>query len=97
GHFGMCQNPKEVYAEIRKWLPTFMETGESVFLQNKDKTIDELTPLISEKLYDRIHSYLSELNIPNNHKVYRILKMDIDICSMGLADYFIRKNKEQKR
>lgn len=95
GHFGMGKNPKQVFAEIRKWLPIFIETGEKIFLENQEKTIDELTPLISEKLFHRIHSYLSTMNIPNNHKVYRILKMDVDICSMGLADYFIRKNKNR--
>lgn len=96
GHFGMYNLPKEVYSSIRKWLPIFVQTGEDIFLANKSKTIEELTPLISEKLFCIIKSYLEEHNILSSHKVFTILKIDIDICSMGLADYFIRKEKKKQ-
>ncbi|HHY73930.1 MAG TPA: MBL fold metallo-hydrolase [Bacillus bacterium] len=95
GHFGMYNNPEHVYAEIRKWLPVYVEAGKAVFTENKSKTIEELTPLISEKLFGQIKAYLDEMNIPNNHNVYTILKIDTDICAMGLADYFIRQEKQK--
>lgn len=95
GHFGKSNNPSLVYSEIKKWLPVFVEIGKEIYLEHKEMTIEELTPLISEKLVGKIKAYLSEKNIPNNHKVYTILKLDIDVCSMGLADYFIRiENKK---
>ena len=91
GHFGKSNNPNLVYTEIKKWLPLFVETGKEIYLENKAMSLEELTPLISENLFGKIKAYLSEKNIPNNHKLYTILKLDIDVCSMGLADYFIRK------
>ncbi|MED4353039.1 MBL fold metallo-hydrolase [Schinkia azotoformans] len=95
GHFGKSNNPSLVYSEIKKWLPVFVETGKEIYLEHKEMTLEELTPLISENLFGKIKAYLSEKNIPNNHKVYTILKLDIDVCSMGLADYFIRiENKK---
>lgn len=90
GHFGISKNPSLVYSEIKKWLPVFVEIGREIYQENKEKSLDELTLLISEKLFGNIKAHLYERNIPNNHNVYTILKIDVEICSMGLADYFIR-------
>lgn len=90
GHFGISNNPSLVYSEIKKWLPVFVEIGREIYQENKEKSLEELTLLISEKLFGNIKAHLYERNIPNNHNVYTILKIDVEICSMGLADYFIR-------
>lgn len=90
GHFGISKNPSLVYSEIKKWLPVFVEIGREIYQENKEKSLEELTLLISEKLFGNIKAHLYERNIPNNHNVYTILKIDVEICSMGLADYFIR-------
>lgn len=94
GHFGKSNNPSLVYAEIKKWLPVFVETGKEIYLENKKSSLEELTALISERLFTKIKTYLTENNIPNTHNVYTILKIDINVCSMGLADYFIRKENK---
>lgn len=95
GHFGKSNNPCLVYSEIKKWLPIFVETAKEIYLDHKEKSIEELRPLISENLFSKIKTYLSAKNIPNNHNVYTILKLDIDVCSMGLADYFIRMENKK--
>ncbi|WP_458414059.1 MBL fold metallo-hydrolase [Schinkia sp. CFF1] len=95
GHYGMYRDPSIVYAEIKKWLPIYVQTSEKIYNENKSKTMEELTPLISEKLFTKVKAHLDEKNIPNNHKVYTILKIDIDICAMGLADYFIRQEHKK--
>jgi len=92
GHFGMGKNPNKVYEEINKWLPIFVVTAEEVYEEHKTKTIEQLTPLISAKLFNKIKLFLNDNKIPSTHKVYAILKIDIDICSMGLADYFLKKS-----
>ncbi|WP_017753544.1 MBL fold metallo-hydrolase [Calidifontibacillus oryziterrae] len=91
GHFGMSNQPTDVYSKVRKWLPIFVDTAEEVYNKYETKDVKQLTNEISEQLFKKIKTYLTENHIPDNHNVYDIIKLDVDICSMGLVDYLIKR------
>ncbi|WP_134701570.1 MBL fold metallo-hydrolase [Ammoniphilus sp. YIM 78166] len=86
GHFGVHQDPSEVYQHIEEWLPVFVEAGRQVVAENKD--VKEL----SSRLYDKVSSYLIGEKVPADHPVFALIKMDLDVCSMGLIEYVNKMN-----
>lgn len=89
GHFSMSTNPAEVEKQIRYWLQKFLEIGESVF--KKDGTYEE----VSAQLLTIIQDTLKEKNIPEDHHVFELIKLDLQVCSMGIIDYFGKKEKNK--
>ncbi|WP_181350675.1 MBL fold metallo-hydrolase [Thalassobacillus sp. CUG 92003] len=85
GHFGESQDPEIVYTQVTQWLPHFIEAGKQALANN------EGTAGIQRRLLDHITGYLEQYNIPDNHSVYDILKLDCDVCAMGIADYLAKK------
>ncbi|ARI79044.1 MBL fold metallo-hydrolase [Halobacillus mangrovi] len=81
GHFGESNQPKEAFDQVSLWIPVFVEEARQAVEQ------DEGLEGIEKRLYQKIRSYLKENNIPDDHPVYELLKLDIEVCAMGLADY----------
>lgn len=82
GHFGMSEDTNEAFRQFEYWLPQFLETAEQVLEERKG--VEE----ISARLFQRVQQYLRDRNVPDDHQVYKILKIDLEVCSMGLAHYF---------
>lgn len=94
GHYGVSDQPHLVLAEIKKWLPIFIKAGEKVYFKEKSQDMPLLSQKISTFLFNEIRTFLNKKHIPVDHKVYSILKLDIEVCSMGLADYLLRREKK---
>ncbi|MBO8171041.1 MAG: MBL fold metallo-hydrolase [Bacillaceae bacterium] len=88
GHFGMSEEVEEVYEQIKYWIPIFMEEGRMAFEKS------EGTRGIYNRLLERVTDYLQQHDIPDGHEVYQILKLDMEVCAMGIDDYL---KKEEKR
>ena len=91
GHFGMTKNVQEVYRQLGEWIPFFAETGEQVMKEGKG--IDD----ISARLLSSISEKLDTHHVPSNHPVYEIIKMDLKVCAMGIADYLQKKQKAEAK
>ena len=43
--------------------------------------------VLAERLGSLVREHLRGLGIPDNHEVYSILELDIEVSAMGLMDY----------
>lgn len=81
GHYGMNTEVETVYQQIKEWLPIFLGTAQEVLGQGGDHTD------VSSRLMQQICQYLAEKGVSSEHPVYQMMRVDIDVCSMGLVDY----------
>lgn len=90
GHYGMSTNPKEVYRQIKDWLKIFLHAGRIAV--SEGGSIDQQTQAAQAMLEEKIKANLNGRGIPSDHPVYKILSVDIAVCSMGLIDYMQKTN-----
>lgn len=89
GHYGASSNIQEISQQIRKWLPLFVEVGnKGMAIQS---SLSEKVEAATQALFALVTEYLSEKQIPNDHSVYEIIKIDLPVCAMGLIDYLSKK------
>ena len=86
GHFGMSDQVEEVYKQLDEWIPVFVETASDLFQQGKGESE------ISAALLRQVRQHLQPRRVPDDHGVYDVLRLDLDVCSMGLVDY-LRKHQ----
>jgi glyoxylase-like metal-dependent hydrolase (beta-lactamase superfamily II) len=91
GHFGMSENPSAVFEQLRYWLPKFVAVGEKVMQEFPNDSFDEKAKAISNRLFEMISTHLDEHNVPREADVYEIICLDLQVCAMGIADYFMKK------
>lgn len=87
GHFGMSQNPKEVFQEVSEWLTRFMEEGNRNYNMGNDpfKLASALTKMVKTEV-------AKTRNIPHEHDFYKILSLDMQVCAMGIMDYLNKQS-----
>lgn len=85
GHFGMTDKPKEVFRQVSKWLVVFVEEAKAVYAE--EKGYEEL----AKRLQTHVRNHLSEQGIPDNHEVYGLIKLDMEVSAMGLIDYLSKE------
>ncbi|MFY4773546.1 MBL fold metallo-hydrolase [Metabacillus sp. RGM 3146] len=84
-HYGASFSPEKAFSSLEKWLPVFLEAAETSLLASNN---DGGTAAIKELLFKKVQTYLRSEGIPDTHRVYEILELDLSVCAMGLADYF---------
>jgi len=89
GHFGMTEKVDMALNQVSEWLEVFVELGEEVIAEGKG--YDEL----SERMFQRVKSHLQTLNVPEEHDVYVIINLDMQVSALGLIDYFQKMNKSK--
>ncbi|HLR52157.1 MAG TPA: MBL fold metallo-hydrolase [Candidatus Avamphibacillus sp.] len=82
GHFGMTESPNKALKQVADWLEVFMEEAEQVVAEKK--AYDDL----SKRLLQRVKEHLRELGIPDEHEVYILINLDMQVSSLGIIDYF---------
>ena len=91
GHFGMSNNPNEVYEQLKYWLPKFVAAGKKVLEENYKETADRQQSILTEALHRDVVGYLAEKNVYLNKDCLEILKLDFNVCAMGIIDYLTKK------
>ncbi|MFC8686731.1 MBL fold metallo-hydrolase [Brevibacillus porteri] len=87
GHFGMSEQIDDVYRQIREWLPVFVAEGETALVAGQ--SYDEL----SFTLFERVSDHLQSQGISSDHEVFEVLKLDLQVCSMGILDYLHKRGE----
>ncbi|WP_019122346.1 MBL fold metallo-hydrolase [Brevibacillus massiliensis] len=87
GHYGMTTDVDDAYRQIKHWLPVFVETAKQLAAQGKGE--DE----IASVLLSRVRDHLTSRNVPQDHQVYQVLQIDLEVCAMGLVDYLSKQVK----
>ncbi|WJE16009.1 MBL fold metallo-hydrolase [Halobacillus sp. ACCC02827] len=88
GHFGMGEDPDQTFDQVLEWLPVFTNTSYEI-LSDGGGVRD-----IQTSLMNKVSSFLKEHGIPDDHHIYTILKLDMEVCAMGLADYWMNTGKQ---
>lgn len=81
GHYGMTTDTDEALRQVADWLVIFVEEAEAV--SSEGKGAKEL----AGRLTERVKEHLRNENVQDDHPVYEILKLDMEVCSYGLVDY----------
>lgn len=81
GHFGMTSNPKMALRQVAEWLDIFMKEAETIGELSKSHEI------LAERLSDRVRDHIREKNVPDNHEVYGLIELDMQVSAMGILDY----------
>jgi glyoxylase-like metal-dependent hydrolase (beta-lactamase superfamily II) len=89
GHFSVSHHPKKVYEQVTYWLQQFISIGQSIYEVNG--TMND----ISDQLYQNIQSELDILGVSRDHPVYHHIKLDLQVCSMGIIDYLEKQKANQ--
>ncbi|WP_226585612.1 MBL fold metallo-hydrolase [Halobacillus litoralis] len=87
GHFGVTDDSEQAFNQVSEWIPVFVSEAKDALEQG------EGMKGIENRIYQRVSSYLSENGIQPDHPVYEILKLDFEVCAMGLADYWKKQSR----
>lgn len=85
GHYGMTNIPNEALQQVSEWLDIFVEEAEAIYAEQKGH--DEL----AERLISLVREKLRAQGIPDDHKVYSLIKLDMEVSAMGMIDYLSKK------
>ncbi|SDH82629.1 Glyoxylase, beta-lactamase superfamily II [Planococcus glaciei] len=87
GHFGMTEKTEMALRQVSEWLDIFMAEAEKTFAEGFGP--DEL----AARLQKRIQKHLQGLGVGEDHEVYQIIQLDLEVSAMGMADYFLKRQK----
>ena len=82
GHYGMTTDTESALSQVSEWLDIFVEEGEQVTAEGRG--YDEL----AQRLLKRVREYLSDFGIQDNHEVYILINLDMQVNALGIIDYF---------
>lgn len=82
GHFGMTSLINEALDQVSEWLDIFVEEGEKTF------AAEEGYAELATRLLYRVKEHLRQLNVPDNHDVYILINLDMQVSALGIIDYF---------
>ncbi|SFS65364.1 Glyoxylase, beta-lactamase superfamily II [Marininema halotolerans] len=82
GHFGMMEDPRVAFNQVRRGLNHFIDTAMEALQQN------EGAKGIEKRLKDHYHSYLLEKGMPEGHDVFTIMDLDLSVSAMGIEHYW---------
>ncbi|WP_285766441.1 MBL fold metallo-hydrolase [Peribacillus sp. SI8-4] len=93
GHYGVSENPKEVYRQLQFWLPIFVETAKKAFKVHA--AFDERVAATSKHIFKEVAAHLEEKGISIHHPVFDIIALDLNVSSMGLIDYLMKQERNK--
>lgn len=81
GHYGMTENLENALRQVEDWLEVFVTEAKSIVNEGKG------TMELADRLFNLVQNHLRELDIQDDHHVYQIIEMDIQVSALGLIDY----------
>lgn len=82
GHFGMTKKIDLALDQSSQWLDVFVEEGEKTFAAGEG-----YAELATRFTY-HVKEYLRSLNVPDDHDVYILINLDMQVSALGIIDYF---------
>ncbi|WP_010529226.1 MBL fold metallo-hydrolase [Lentibacillus jeotgali] len=88
GHFGMTENVNQALDQVSEWLDIFVGIGEEAMSEGKAYDV------LPSRMLEQVKGDLSIKGLRTDHDVYILLNLDMQVCALGLVDYF--RKLEQK-
>ncbi|MEH7882961.1 MBL fold metallo-hydrolase [Bacillus sp. JJ1609] len=85
GHYGMSENPAEAFQQVEYWLGIFLAEAKQV-VSTCAGTAHQVEA-VTNRLFDKIKDYLTNQGLADNHPIFELLYLDINVSSMGLVHY----------
>lgn len=86
GHFGVSTDVEAVYGQVKDFLPRFVAEGEKAASDGGG------IPAIASGLTEVVKAHLTKQGVPEDHDVYNVLQLDLQVCAMGIADYLQKRS-----
>ncbi|NYF24819.1 MBL fold metallo-hydrolase [Sporosarcina sp. JAI121] len=81
GHYGMTDAPHKALQQVSEWLDAFMKEAENVVAEQKGHDV------LAQRLFNRVREYLRKSGIPDDHEVYFLIEVDMQVSAMGMIDF----------
>ncbi|ALX49260.1 MBL fold metallo-hydrolase [Lentibacillus amyloliquefaciens] len=82
GHFGMTENVNQAFDQVSEWLDIFVDIGEETVSEGKGYDV------LASRMLEQVKGELSIRGLRTDHDVYIILNLDMQVCALGIIDYF---------
>ncbi|ASK61480.1 MBL fold metallo-hydrolase [Virgibacillus phasianinus] len=82
GHFGMTTKIDKALDQVSEWLDVFVEEGEKVYASKGGYAE------LANRLVFRVKEYLGSIHVSDEHDVYYLINLDMQVSSLGIIDYF---------
>lgn len=82
GHFGMTEKTTVALMQVSEWVDVFVAEGEKVIAEGKGYDV------LASRMLERVQEHLRSLGIADDHEGYVIVNLDMQICALGIIDYF---------
>lgn len=89
GHYGYTNHVTEALEQVESWLPIFVEEANAVYAKGKDYCT------LRDCLFTHVKNHLKQLNISDDHIVYELIKLDMEVSAMGLMEYVAKQQAVQ--
>lgn len=89
GHYGSYTHPQFAYAEVRRYLPIFMDAGRQTMKEETDFT--KQVQRTEEILTNSIFAELQTKGLSKDHPVFKIIPLDLAVSAMGII-YYLSKS-----
>ncbi|MER2090213.1 MAG: MBL fold metallo-hydrolase [Sporosarcina sp.] len=81
GHYGMTDAPHKALQQVSEWLDAFMKEAENVVAEQKGHDV------LAQRLFNRVREHLRKSGIPDDHEVYFLIEVDMQVSAMGMIDF----------
>ncbi|QKY71094.1 MBL fold metallo-hydrolase [Lentibacillus sp. CBA3610] len=82
GHFGMTDKVNQALDQVSEWLDIFVDIGEEAMSEGKAYDV------LASRMLEQVKGDLSIKGLRTDHDVYIVLNLDMQICALGIIDYF---------
>lgn len=89
GHYGASLEVNQVYQQVEQWLGIFMAEAHAVFEENGSAEI------LAERLMRRVIKNLRAMDVPDDHRVYEMIAVDLEVSAMGLLEYVQKQSTDK--
>lgn len=87
GHFGMTEKVNQALEQVSEWLDIFVEIGEEAVSEGKGYDV------LASRMLEQVKGDLSIKGLRTDHDVYIVLNLDMQVCALGIIDYFNKLNQ----
>ncbi|TFJ91841.1 MBL fold metallo-hydrolase [Lentibacillus salicampi] len=82
GHFGMTEDVSQALDQVAEWLDIFVGIGEEAVAEGKGYDV------LASRMLEQVKGDLSIKGLRTDHDAYVVLNLDMQVCALGMIDYF---------